>query len=341
MNRPVGVWFPTIRAGTGVDRFTVSLVERLRSLGVRAEITWLPPHAEYLPWTVEAPAPPEWATVTHINSWLHKRFYDTSLPTLVTLHSCVHDSNLMPYKSVAQRAYHRLWVFQREKQAIQRASKITAVSAYTANSARTCFGSTKIEVIPNWVDTDRFFPSDDAFKRRPFRLLFVGNLSRRKGADLLPHIMRRLGAGFELRYTGTPDWFHVKDDIPENMIALGYINNEEEVAALYRNSDALLFPSRLEGLPLSVLEAMASGLPVVCSNSSSLPEVVVQDVTGELCRQDEIQDFVSAVMKLADTPNLHSEMSKAAASRARTLFNAKVVVGKYLEIYRELTMGRA
>ena len=61
------VWFPTVRTGTGTDVFTERLVEGLNQRGIRAAISWLPLRAEYAPWTVAIPKPPEWATVTHVN----------------------------------------------------------------------------------------------------------------------------------------------------------------------------------------------------------------------------------------------------------------------------------
>ncbi|MCQ4974462.1 hypothetical protein NE662_09525, partial [Bifidobacterium pseudocatenulatum] len=62
------IWFPAIRTGTGTDVFTQRLVEGLVAIGIRAEITWLPLRAEYLPWTVAVPQPPNWATIVHVNT---------------------------------------------------------------------------------------------------------------------------------------------------------------------------------------------------------------------------------------------------------------------------------
>ena len=68
-NNEPAIWFPTVRTGTGTDVFTERLVEGLNQRGIRAEISWLPLRAEYAPWTVAVPKPPEWATVAHVNTW--------------------------------------------------------------------------------------------------------------------------------------------------------------------------------------------------------------------------------------------------------------------------------
>ncbi|MFN3594090.1 MAG: glycosyltransferase [Thiobacillaceae bacterium] len=67
----------------------------------------------------------------------------------------------------------------------------------------------------------------------------------------------------------------------------------------YRQADALLFPSRIEGLPLTVIEAMACGLPVIAAKSASLPEVVAHGATGLLCPVDDVGAYVSAPRTLA------------------------------------------
>lgn len=97
----LAIWFLTVRTGTGTDVFTERLVEGLRKRGIRAEITWLPLRAEYLPWTIAIPKPPKWATLVHVNTWLHHRFLPKSLPVNVaTLHHSVHDPKLQPYKGL-------------------------------------------------------------------------------------------------------------------------------------------------------------------------------------------------------------------------------------------------
>lgn len=340
MSKSIGVWFPTIRAGTGVDRFTESLVDSLNKRGIRAEISWLPHRAEYLPWSVRAPKCPDWATVVHVNSWLHQRFIPNALPSVVTLHSCVHDEAFAPYKSFLQRLYHRLWVFRREKKALRNAAKITAVSKYTAHVSGRIFEVGDIVPIPNWIDAQNFRPAKVTKTGEKFRLVFVGNLSVRKGADLLPDIMKQLGPDFELLYTGRPDWYPGAETIPANMKGVGQLNGVSKIVSFYQNADVLIFPTRLEGLPLSVLEAMAVGLPVVCSDATSLPEVVVDGETGILCAQDDVTGFVEGVRKLASDPQLYENMRLASTERVRRFFSENHVIDNYIEIYKELTFSR-
>src|SRR5690606_35387237 len=116
----------------------------------------------------------------------------------------------------------------------------------------------------------------DRWDQRRFKLLYVGNAMKRKGTDLLAPILRELGPDFVLYYTSgfrNVDSTH----LPSNMVPLGRLTDEELVAA-YNECDALLFPSRMEGFGYTVAGAMACGKPVICTNASSMPELVENGV---------------------------------------------------------------
>src|SRR5262245_25262936 len=113
------VWFPTVRTGTGTDVFTVRMASALRQRGVRTEIAWLPLRAEYAPWTVAVPQPPAWATVAHVNTWLHTRFLPPHLPVVATIHHAVHHPDARAYKGPTRAAYHRWWIAPNERRVMR------------------------------------------------------------------------------------------------------------------------------------------------------------------------------------------------------------------------------
>jgi glycosyltransferase involved in cell wall biosynthesis len=326
------IWFPAIRTGTGTDIFTIRLVQALSRRGIRSDITWLPHRAEYAPWSVPRPLPPPWANIVHINSWLPQRFVPKNLPLIVTSHGCVHDPLFDPYKNLIRKLYHRIWIRHCETENIARALAVTAVSYYTAEQTSRIFGRSGIEVIYNWIDTKIYTPSLRPHPHNPFRLLFVGKPSRRKGCDLLPLIMDRLGPEFELRYTGLPQDLGVKK-LPSNIISIGHLKDESSLIEAYRNADALLFPSRLEGLSLVMLEAQTIGLPVIATNVSSLPEVVKHNQTGLLCPLDDTEAFAKAVCTLRESPNRWSEMCAQAAAHARDYFSERSAIDAWIDLY--------
>jgi glycosyltransferase involved in cell wall biosynthesis len=329
------VWFPTIRAGTGSDVFTLQLCQGLNARGIRAEITWLPHRAEYLPLTVVAPKPPPWANIVHVNTWLHRKFIPAHLPVVATMHLCVHDPALTLYKSRAQKLYHKFLVKPTEARVLGRASRVVAVSRYTAARTQEAFGLRDVHVIYNGVP----LPADAAPARtaphKPFRLLYVGNWSRRKGVDLLAPIMQSLGAGFELAYTSDAHGAHQGAALPANCINIGRLNHDQLLCA-YCNADALLFPTRLEGFGLVVAEAMSVGLPTVATAGSSLPELVTDGETGLLFGQDSIAAAVVAVKRLATDIKLWQRLGVQAQRRAEDCFSLETMVRSYEAVYREL-----
>lgn len=291
----LAVWFPAIRVGTGADVFTQRLCDGLNARGIRAEIQWLPRHAEYLPWAVAVPRPPKWASVVHVNSWLPQRFWPKDLPVVVTVHHLVHDLEFRPYRSLMQAAYHEILIRHRELIAIRKAVTVTTVSNYVRCTVSRFSGRTQVAVIHNWIDCDRFSPGTGCVPRNdgPFRLFMAGSRSKRKGVDLLPDFIKALGPGFEIRYAGghaggLPAIAGITD--------LGRIS-EDELIHEYRTCDAVVSLSRYEGFGYTALEAMACGKPFLGFETSALPEIVTTGC-GMLVRVDDVLALAAAARKL-------------------------------------------
>lgn len=331
------VWFLAVRTGSGTDTFTRDLAQTLRDRGARVEITWLPLRAEYAPWTVAVPRPPVWATVAHIDTWLHRRFLPASIPVVATLHHSMHDPALRPYKSLLRAIYHRLWIHPLERNLLRHVDRIVAVSHFVAGVARRTLTSQSITVVPNGVDVETFCPGNPNASGRPFRLVFVGKWATLKGVDLLAPIMRELGADFMLDCIGVdPRQLH-GDALPGNMRLLGRVADKSVLVAALQQADAFLFPSRSEGMPLSVLEAMACGLPVIAADGSSVVELVEPGANGRLCPRDDVAAFASACRELAAAPDLLARMSAHARARAVAEFSLSRMCEAYMGIYQAVS----
>lgn len=333
--REPAVWFPTVRTGTGTDVFTERLVAGLRQRGIRAEITWLPLRAEYAPWTVHVPEPPAWATIAHVNTWLHPRFLPKHLPIVATIHHSVHDPDAKAYKGFARAAYHRWWIAPNERRVLRRADRVVAVSHFVAEATKRTLLDVPIQVIHNGVDTDKFRPGNRQRRSgEPFRLLYVGSWMARKGVDLLAPIMRELGEGFELRYTGGAAAERHKREMPANMRDIGRLESDEAVVAAMQDADALLFPSRSEGFGLVAAEAMACSLPVIATRGSSLTEVVEDGITGTLCARDDVAAFVADARALKKDPERTHRMACAARASVLARFSHDGMIDTYVKVYR-------
>lgn len=329
------VWFPAVRTGSGADVFTERLASALVERGVRAEISWLPHRAEFAPWSVDRPEPPRDANVVHVNTWLHPRFIPSHLPVVAAMLHCVLDPALNPYKTYPQCIYHRFWIKSLEKRILARACKVVAISQYTERSMHEIYGTERADVIPIGIDLEQFSPSWRSNPHRPFRLLYVGNWSARKGADLLAPIIQALGSGFELWLLAGLRGKELSG-LAENIRQIPRLPDAAAIVSLYRECDALIFPSRLEGFGLVAQEAQACGLPVIASNSSALPEIVKDGETGFLCEQDNIAEFVSAARALANSSERWRAMGNAARSYAEGSFAIKIMADRYISAYESV-----
>ncbi|MEO1892163.1 MAG: glycosyltransferase family 4 protein [Alcanivorax sp.] len=336
----LGVWFLAVKTGTGTDIFTETLADYLSSQGVRNSITWLPHRAEYAPWSVAVPPPPDWATVIHVNTWLPHRFLPKSVPVMATMHLCVHDPVLQKYKGFLRTLYHRFWIKSNENKIIKAADELVAVSESTARVTKQVFGLSDVSVIHNGIITNSFNnPINWRVRKSPFRLLYVGSWSKRKGTDLLAPIMEALGPDYELFYTATPSEQKRGRPMPENCRCIGRLS-KGQLEQIYLDADAFIFPSRLEGLALVLGEAMIAGLPVIASNTSSMPEIVDND-TGILCNTDSVEEFVAAAKTLSsEDRRCYLDRCVKAFEKARSQFDIAKMGESYLERYKEISLAR-
>ena len=179
----------------------------------------------------------------------------------------------------------------------------------------------KVVVIPPGVDLDKWKSTRGDEPARPVRLLFVGGDFRRKGGDTLLKAFRD---------SLMP---HCELDIVtrENVDTQGLTNvrvhhglgpNVPELMALYARADIFTFPTLADTLPLVVMEAMASGLPVVTTTVGALREEVEDGVTGFLIPPGDANALAEATLRLVTNPQLRRDMSAAARNSADQRFNA-------------------
>lgn len=123
-----------------------------------------------------------------------------------------------------------------------------------------------------------------------------------------------------------------KLDIDEHLVFTGYVP-EEDLPALYQGADVFVYPSLYEGFGLPVLEAMASGIPVITSNTSSLPEVAGD--AALLVNPMEVFEIYEAMEGLATKPELREELRDKGKNQSN-LFSWEKTAYKTLEVYRDV-----
>lgn len=329
------VWFPAVRAGSGADVFTLRLADALRNSGVSVTITWFPHWSELAPDLLRAQRPPAGTDVIHANSAYAFAFRRKGIPLVATEHHYVLDPAYRPYKSMAQHIYHRALIGPYLRRSYAHADAITTDSRFTTDILMREAGVKTLRTIPLWVDYDKFSPAqDDVRSDTRFRLLFVGNASRRKGADVIPLLGQRLGPDFEIRCTSGLRTDR-RNDSGDNITLLGRLT-EDQLIREYRTCDAVLVPSRYEGFGYAALEAMACGKPVVGFRCGAVDEVVVDGETGLLCDIDDLNVLEQNCRHFADDVAMSSMFGRAGRARATTVFTEARAISDYLDLYRSL-----
>jgi glycosyltransferase involved in cell wall biosynthesis len=106
-----------------------------------------------------------------------------------------------------------------------------------------------------------------------------------------------------------------------------------DVLSLHKAFDVFVMSSVTEGLGTSVLDAMASGKPVVATNTGGIPEVVVDGETGFLVTPRDHRAMADAIVRLLADASLRQRMGAAGSARVRETFSADVMVRKTADVY--------
>jgi glycosyltransferase involved in cell wall biosynthesis len=114
-----------------------------------------------------------------------------------------------------------------------------------------------------------------------------------------------------------------------------------DVADILRAADIFTLPSQYEGNPMSVMEAMAAGLPVVASRVGGIPELVEDEQMGMLIPVDSEPCLVQAFQALISNAPLRQQMGQAALQRARERFDIRNTVRQYESLYETLLPRRS
>jgi glycosyltransferase involved in cell wall biosynthesis len=235
---------------------------------------------------------------------------------------------------------HRDRHMLREK--VAAASSVVTISQYNRNIiARECGANAleKIRVIHCGVDTARFVyrSAETAFARNtgPFKIVCTGTLHEVKGQTYLIDACRELRdcqLDFECHFIGDgPDRKMLQRQAEESRLADRVVLHgrlpQEEVARHLQSADVLVAPSiatkcgRREGIPVVLMEAMSAGVPVIASNLSGIPELVIDDTTGLLAPSGDAARLGTALMRLYSDPALRERVARQARFKIEEEFD--------------------
>ncbi len=221
-------------------------------------------------------------------------------------------------------------------------------TAYLKNKL-TALGApdSKIKIIPVAVDSSLFIPVNVKNERKKIRLLTVGRLDELKGHVFGLRVVKKLiEEGYHLEYnivgSGTHQKILEKEiidlDLAIHVNLLGALM-PQEVLLQYQRSDVFLMTSitnnsgMAESQGVVTAEAQSCGLPIVAFDSGGVIYTILDNITGFLCPEKDIDCYVGKLRRLLDNPTLRKEMGKSANKFIESEYSDNSVLSKWKELY--------
>jgi len=251
----------------------------------------------------------------------------TRAPVVVTVHGEMH----------GRRASWLEWYLT---------SSVAIVSHAALRSLDAPWAAGKLNVIHNGIAPCPDGPNRDEARRtlglpQTFIVVIVARLSGLKGHGTLLQSLRILrDAGVDLLVLVAGDG-PLRGELEQQATALSldertvrFLGARPDVDDLLCASDFFVLPSDSEGLPLSVLEAMAHGVPIVASDVGGIPEIIDHDIHGLLVPPGDPNALAAAIRRLVDDPALRRRLGETARARANGEFSLSTTIRNYDRLYQ-------
>ena len=235
-----------------------------------------------------------------------------------------------------------------------RADAVTAVSESMRKGIiiKAGINKEKILTIPNFSKPDEFNPKYGKKWKKSKKIngniiLFVGKLTNTKGVEYLiqsiPQVLKKYpdttfvfvgGIEHEQKLDNNP-WYDMTKElgVEKNSLFLGTVSREE-LTKIYASANIFVLPTLREGMPLVILEAASSGLPIVTTKVSGIPEIIDEKAALFVKRKDS-KSLASSIIRILSDPRKARRMGKE-ARRASIRLRKEVVLEKYKNLYKNL-----
>lgn len=239
--------------------------------------------------------------------------------------------------------------------ALRRADGVTAPSRFLAQDFSSALGWSPehIQVVPNPVSPallEHMGPIQTDALRAPALVLYAGRLEHCKGVLPLLRSVRAVAAEFpDLRYvlagSAHPSisvqqvqQLLDQQQIRAHVELLGHVP-WSQLCELYRRATLFVMPSLYESFGISIIEAMAFGVPVLATTAGGIPEVVEHGVTGILVPPNDPEALAEETARLLRSPDLRRRLAQAGRERVLALFSVERVAEQMLAAYQRVCEG--
>ncbi|MGX9255737.1 glycosyltransferase [Pantoea ananatis] len=208
----------------------------------------------------------------------------------------------------------------------------------------------KIHVTRMGIEPEKFnFQPRDAF-HTPLRIVSVARLTEKKGLDVAVKasaILKQRGGRFQYTIIGNGDQDRMMRDFiareeMDDCVTMPGFKPQEEIRQALNQADIFLLPSKtaadgdMEGIPVALMEAMAVGLPVVSTFHSGIPELIENDVSGWLVKEDDAEALAETLLKLSEGAVDVAPVVAAARHKVETEFNQHIAYRELAQILEQM-----
>jgi len=305
-----------------------------------------------------------------------KKLFSTGKPIVWTLHDqwafsggCHYSAGCEQYMDACDTCpqltadpFHLPWAVLRDKIECFKGANLTIVTpghwlAACAKKSR-LFKNLRIEVIPNSLETNRFFPISKKKAKKSLgvpedshTLLFVAEIvsEKRKGfAELLqaihackkdPRFKQLMKKNkIHILCLGAPPTELNRAGVP--IKPLGYLQSKEKIRNAYNAADIYILSSLEDNLPNTMLEAMACATPVVAFNVGGMPDMIRNGETGALAENRDPKDLSKAILELLFDPEKRERLGNICRKRIEEKYTLRHQAESYLSLYEDLIVNR-
>ena len=259
-------------------------------------------------------------------AWVLKLFY--RIPYIVSLRG----GDVPGFRPYDFKTFHKL-ISPLLRVVWKNASAIIANSNGLRDLALAFDARFEIPIIPNGVDFEKYSVTERNWSSP--RLLSAGRIVRQKGLDFGLQALSQLK---DLEWTWSiagdgPQLDTLKSlaaelGIQERVHFLGW-QSRDELTKQYQQANIFLFPSRHEGMPNAVLEAMSTGLPVVATRIAGSEELVIEGETGFLVQTENVDELRESLRRILVDPSQRKKMGQASRQRVEKNYSWRNAAEQY------------
>jgi glycosyltransferase involved in cell wall biosynthesis len=291
------------------------------------------------------------------NNRLHLKYSDKTLKDMTylskilkqyeidILHSWDYKSNIV--EALACRLSNKKYVFTKKNNSWSKKwhikSMLANYIAYDNPDMATRFFKpkylkNKAKFIPHGVDINKFAP-EKKIPKQLFNLCCIGNIVENKNQEVILNALEKLPNNIHLNLYGREDKNYRQKlnsiinayNLQERVHFNGYVNNKD-IPAVLNQQDVFVLASKQEGLPVSILEALSCGVPVLSSDSGGGAAYILKDENGGLIFTS-IEELVKQVKLLENNSKLYNAYSKKAVLNVRERFSLQKEINAYKDLY--------